>query len=267
MNDVPLIQRTDVNSINTSIIAIKKQLKQIEQMLGGIGETELPADILYRKDIADAVQEGNNNPVSSGAVDEAIKSLDVSSVGGSGKYISAIEEVDGKINATANDITDIVPVGAIFPFYGTIAPSGWLICNGQSFSSTTYPALYALLGSTNVPDLRNKTLMGANPNVSGRASGNTSNVGAVQTAQLPKIVGNTSSARNDSGGSSVGALSVSGVGHTARSGSGAGFEGAVLYLDSSKQGASSDHLGNNVYATSGEVRSANLRVNFIIKAK
>lgn len=108
MNDVPLIQRTDVNSINTSIIAIKKQLKQIEQMLGGIGETELPTDILYRKDIADAVQEGNNNPVSSGAVDEAIKSLDVSSVGGSGKYISAIEEVDGKINATASNLATSV---------------------------------------------------------------------------------------------------------------------------------------------------------------
>lgn len=111
MNDVPLIQRTDVNSINTSIIAIKKQLKQIEQMLGGIGGTELPTDILYRKDIADAVQEGNNNPVSSGAVDEAIKSLDVSSVGGSGKYISAIEEVDGKINVTEETIATEVTSG------------------------------------------------------------------------------------------------------------------------------------------------------------
>ncbi len=38
------------------------------------------------------------------AVETAISALDVSSKGGSGKYISAIEEADGKINATATNI-------------------------------------------------------------------------------------------------------------------------------------------------------------------
>ena len=40
-------------------------------------------------------------------ITNAINALDVSSVGGSGKYISAISETDGKISATATDMPTI----------------------------------------------------------------------------------------------------------------------------------------------------------------
>lgn len=59
----------------------------------------------------DVVEDDNMNPVTSNAVANKISSLDVNSVGGSGKYISAIEEVDGKINATASNLATTVQSG------------------------------------------------------------------------------------------------------------------------------------------------------------
>jgi microcystin-dependent protein len=53
-----------------------------------------------------------------------------------------------------------IPAGFICAFAGLTIPSGWLECNGQAFSSDTYPNLYAQLGSTNTPDLRGRTPMG-----------------------------------------------------------------------------------------------------------
>ena len=52
-------------------------------------------------------------------------------------------------------------VGFVMLYAGTTAPSGWLICNGGTFSSTTYPLLYAALGNTTtLPNLQNKYLVG-----------------------------------------------------------------------------------------------------------
>lgn len=63
-----------------------------------------------------------------------------------------------------------IPVGSIMPFASAAnAPSGWLLCNGQTVPSATYPQLYSAIGTayggdaTNfkVPDLINKALYGA----------------------------------------------------------------------------------------------------------
>jgi microcystin-dependent protein len=53
---------------------------------------------------------------------------------------------------------------------GATAPSGWLLCNGDAVSRTTYSALYAIVGTTfgvgdgsttfNVPDMRSRLPMG-----------------------------------------------------------------------------------------------------------
>lgn len=63
------------------------------------------------------------------------------------------------------------PVGAILSYGGTTAPKGWLLCQGQAISRTTYAELFAILGTTfgggdgsttfNVPDLREATTKGA----------------------------------------------------------------------------------------------------------
>lgn len=63
------------------------------------------------------------------------------------------------------------PIGAIQAFGGTSAPAGWLLCQGQAISRTTYAALFAVIGTAfgagdgsttfNVPDLREATTKGA----------------------------------------------------------------------------------------------------------
>lgn len=70
MNDVPLIQNADVNSINTSIIAIKKQLNQISELLGLIDIPDAPdlSPYVKKADVADVIEADNMNPVTSNAV-------------------------------------------------------------------------------------------------------------------------------------------------------------------------------------------------------
>jgi hypothetical protein len=64
-------------------------------------------------------------------------------------------------------VTDIIPTGTILPFTGIIAPKGYLLCNGQQVSSTTYSSLREVLGAASkdglftVPDLRNRYLVGS----------------------------------------------------------------------------------------------------------
>lgn len=79
------------------------------------------------------IQTGNNQPATSSgvagaisdevsarntAITDAINALDVASVGGSGKYLSAISETNGKISATAGDISGTVTAGDNAPVSG-----------------------------------------------------------------------------------------------------------------------------------------------------
>lgn len=52
------------------------------------------------------------------------------------------------------------PLGTIIAIYTTRVPAGYLPCNGATFDQTQYPALYALLGTNVLPDLREATLKG-----------------------------------------------------------------------------------------------------------
>jgi hypothetical protein len=55
------------------------------------------------------------DPINGTGVKAAIDALDVSSVGGSNKYISAISETDGKISATASNLATTVTSGSADP--------------------------------------------------------------------------------------------------------------------------------------------------------
>ena len=73
--------------------------------------------------------------------------------------------VDGVTSAIQTQLNTIVnttipnatPVGTIVMFGGTSAPTGWLLCNGQSTAS--YTALAAVVGA-NVPDLCGRAPIG-----------------------------------------------------------------------------------------------------------
>ena len=54
-----------------------------------------------------------------------------------------------------------VPVGTIVDFIGATPPTGWLACNGATFSAATYPELAVVLGGTTLPDAQGRFRVGA----------------------------------------------------------------------------------------------------------
>ena len=73
--------------------------------------------------------------------------------------------------ATTEFVQVANPTGAVIAFAGSSAPSGWLLCFGQTVSRTTYATLFAVLSTTyntggeagtdfRLPDLRGRTVAG-----------------------------------------------------------------------------------------------------------
>lgn len=83
------------------------------------------------------------------------------------------------------------PIGCIQAFGGATAPAGWMLCQGQALSRTTYSALFKVIGTSfgagngsttfNIPDLRGEFLRGAGTN-SHTTEGNGGAVGEHQDA-------------------------------------------------------------------------------------
>ena len=73
-----------------------------------------------------------------------------------------------------------IPTGTIAMFGGNSAPSGWQVCNGGAASTG---ALQAIVGS-NVPDLRDRFIVGAHGSYSINTRGGANSV-TLTTAQIP----------------------------------------------------------------------------------
>lgn len=62
------------------------------------------------------------------------------------------------------------PAGIVMPFAGSVAPQGYLLCDGSAVSRATYSALYTAIGDTygagdgsttfNLPDLSGRVVIG-----------------------------------------------------------------------------------------------------------
>lgn len=105
----------------------------------------------------------------------------------------------GATQVAAGDHThseyDAIPAGSIMQYAGSTAPTGWKLCDGTLYSTTTYATLYAVIGTTygsgsgtfRVPDLRQRIPVGK------YTSGTFATLGAtggtqthtITTAQLP----------------------------------------------------------------------------------
>src|SRR6266550_2631573 len=85
---------------------------------------------------------------------------------------------DGTLSDAFKDESQIVPTGTVIARLSTVVPTGWLACNGQEVSRTTYSLLFSIIGTIygagngtttfNLPDFQNTFLYG---------KGSTSNVG------------------------------------------------------------------------------------------
>lgn len=72
--------------------------------------------------------------------------------------------------AQLDAVSSATPIGAMMIWPGSVAPTAYLLCQGQAISRTTYSALFTLLGTTygtgdgsttfNLPDMRNRVPVG-----------------------------------------------------------------------------------------------------------
>ncbi|MGQ0644396.1 MAG: phage tail protein [Elusimicrobiota bacterium] len=115
-------------------------------------------------------------------------------------------DVRGEARSTVGGVNfHMVPVGTVIAYAGATPPAGWLFCNGQAVSRTTYASLFGAIGTIygagdgsttfNVPDLRGRVAVGKD-DMGGGAAGR-------MTAYI------NGSSLGASGGSQSHALSVS----------------------------------------------------------
>jgi len=92
------------------------------------------------------------------------------------------------------NISNTIPVGTMLDFAGVTAPFGYLVCNGDAVSRTTYAALFAVIGTTwgvgngsttfNLPDLRRRTTIGVGGTVVSGPNNWLAAVGGAETTAL-----------------------------------------------------------------------------------
>jgi len=109
-----------------------------------------------------------------------------------GFYLAGTNQIGIAVNgvqaATVNSDTSVtfagtiaaaigtIPIGSVVDFAGSSAPSGWLLCQGQQVSTTTYAALFTVLSTTygsgagtfGIPDYRGRVGFGKDSGGSGR---------------------------------------------------------------------------------------------------
>lgn len=201
-------------------------------------------------------------------------------------YRMTAEQLKNYVLASENVTRDAiaaserVPTGVQLPFAGTVAPTGYLFCDGAAVSRSTYAALFAVIGVThgegngsstfNLPDWRGRFMrfvdggIGRDPNRATRTAMNTGgntgdNVGSVQGQATAKN-GLSATTNNDTHGHSV---DVQTSGATGSSGA-IGTSGQAA---SSTRSTTSDTHNHTVTVSSSdsETRPLNAYSNIIIK--
>lgn len=170
------------------------------------------------------------------------------------------------VPSKADVLYNSVPVGMILPYWGSVAPAGYLPCSGQTVTSGTFPELVTFLGggaSQVVPDLRGEFLRGWD-NGRGVDTGR-----AVKTSQIAQtedhvhitpvndtaLATSIQNARGSGWPYGSGGIGVSGT-NTVSTGVSYTSTGEDSWL----------YSGINVKTGSGETRPRNVSVLYCIKA-
>jgi microcystin-dependent protein len=85
------------------------------------------------------------------------------------QLVLAFEQIFQSLGTPGSGTTNTT--GEMVPFGGSLAPSGWLVCDGSAVGRQAYPNLFAVIGTTwgagdgqttfNVPDMRGRMPIGA----------------------------------------------------------------------------------------------------------
>ncbi len=181
-----------------------------------------------------------------------------------------------------------VPVGAMMDYAGATAPTGWLICAGQTLSRTSYAELFAVIGTAwgapsgstfSLPDLRGRVSAGLDIDQGGFAgrltTPNSQTLGAAGGAQTVTLTAAQMPAHTHSVTGT--AESAGAHTHTVASATstllGSGTEETAAVPDTATTSSSGAHThtvtGTAASAGSGEAHSnvqPTIIVNKIIKA-
>jgi len=87
-----------------------------------------------------------------------------------------------KLSIHAATLGGLAPTGVVLPFAGATAPSGWLLCFGQTVSRTTYADLFGVLGTTYGAGDGSTTFV--LPDLRGRVAGGKDNMGGTAASRL-----------------------------------------------------------------------------------
>jgi microcystin-dependent protein len=89
---------------------------------------------------------------------------------------------------------DGVPTGVVLDFVGATPPTGYLICQGQAVSRTTYSGLFSIIGTTwgagngsttfNLPDFRRRVTVGSGGTGTSTLGNNLANSGGAEVHTL-----------------------------------------------------------------------------------
>ena len=172
-------------------------------------------------------------------------------------------------------IKSIIPVGTVFPFAGTSAPEGWMMCDGRSLNNVDYPELFSVLGYShggnltsafNIPDYRGRFLRGSD------------NMGTAQGAASRDPDRSTRTAMNTNGNSgstpnTVGSIQDHAFREHTHSFTTNQDDYAALSANQQPPGFGRDGATVTTWTTSGasigsnanETRPINAYVNYIIK--
>src|SRR4051812_16395975 len=233
----------------------------------------------------DAAEVTNTSYVCNGALDTPAQVLaKIETVDGNGSGLDA-DLLQGQSLAAVAP-----PTGTVVAFAGTTVPAGWLLCNGQAVSRTTFATLFTVIGVTHgpgdsvttftLPDYRGRFLRGVDgaanrdPDHSTRgvpvagASGTGNAVGSVQTPATARPTNNFvtdfQGAHTHANGSFNLLMQISPGGNNTPT----GFDQSVGEVDI-QNAAGEVSAGNHQHSVTGggdnETRPQNANVNFIIK--
>ncbi|WP_368920779.1 phage tail protein [Providencia vermicola] len=161
---------------------------------------------------------------------------------------NAVTDRNGNLKVSGADALSDYPVGSPIPWPQATAPSGFLVCNGQSFNKTTYPLLASAYPSGVLPDLRAEFIRGLD------AGRNIDSARAVLSAQGDAI-------RDITG-------KIQGINMT---GDGAFGNRELIFREASPHGGGKDQYGmtfkaSNVVPTASENRPRNVAFLYIVRA-
>lgn len=165
-----------------------------------------------------------------------------------------------------------VNTGIVVPWGTASIPSGFLLCDGQSVSTTTYAALFAVIAYTyggsganfNVPDLRDRTVVGVSAaNSKALAQG----IGANTVTPTGNVGGNAAS-------TTLATTQIPSHAHSAGVGMGPGYNGPgplganASNMTSGSTGGGQGHthtLSATFTGSASSVLQPGLVLNYIIK--